>query len=619
MRRGPHPVLIALAAPLLLGASGGLPPLVRDIGVSLLTAGVLAVVFSRLRIPAIAAFLLAGVVVGPIGVRAVTDEANIATIAGLGLILLLFLIGLEIDLRKLLASGRTILLSGLLQFPLCVLFGWAAALGLAALGVGAGILDGAGAGGYAPLYVGFLLASSSTLLVVKLFEESFQLDTAVGRVCLGLLIFQDVWSIVVIALQPNFTHPDPLPILFNFLGIVVLGVVAFVLAKYLLPFGFRWIAKSPELMLVSAVAWCFGVGFLGNSLDPLLGALAGTGPVGLSVSMEMGALIAGAAIASLPYSTEVTSQVGTVKNFFVTLFFIGLGMRIPLPDGVEVVLLALLFSLLAVLSRPLIFFPLLHATGLYRRNAMVSAVRLAQVSEFSLVIAYVGFNLGHVSNAFVAAVIFAFVLTALVTPLLFRKADAVYRRLVPVLDRLGFRAPPHVAEEGERQYCLALLGFHRVASSLLYEIAKRHPALLKEILVVDFNVNIHPRIAALGPTVRYGDFSKPETMLQTGVDRARVVVCTIPDDLLKGTTNRRIVRMLRNMNSNAAIIVNALEFEEAARLYEAGADYVYVPRVDNARVLEPAIIAALDGTLAAYRARVEEAEGPWHERKEVFA
>ncbi|MBX6322270.1 MAG: cation:proton antiporter [Rhodospirillaceae bacterium] len=616
MRKRHVPALILLAAPLLLGASGHLPPLVRDIGVSLLTAGVLAVFFSWLRIPAIAAFLVAGVVVGPIGARVVTDQANIDTIAGLGLILLLFLIGLEIDLRKLLASGRTILLSGLLQFPLCVLFGWLAALGLTALGVGGGVLGGAG---YAPLYVGFLLGSSSTLLVVKLFEESFTLDTAVGRVCLGLLIFQDVWSIVVIALQPNFADPNPAPILFNFLGIALLGVVAFTVAKYALPVGFRWIAKSPDLMLVGAVAWCFAVGFLGNNLDPLLGAVAGLEPVGLSVSMEMGALIAGAAIASLPYSTEVTSQVGTVKNFFVTLFFIGLGMHIPLPDGVEVLLLALLFSALAVLSRPLIFFPLLHATGLYRRHVMVSALSLAQVSEFSLVIAYVGFNLGHVSNAFVAAVIFAFVITALLTPLLFRKADAIHRRLVPLLDRLGFKAPPHVEEEGEKQYALALLGFHRVASSLLYEIAKRHPALLQDILVVDFNVNIHPKIAALGPTVRYGDFSKPETMLHTGVDRARVVVCTIPDDLLKGTTNRRIVRMLRNMNSEAAIIVNALEFEEAARLYEAGADYVYVPRVDNARLLEPAIIAALEGSLAAYRAKVEEAEGPWHERKEVFA
>jgi voltage-gated potassium channel Kch len=385
-----------------------------------------------------------------------------------------------------------------------------------------------------------------------------------------------------------------------------------------LPLGFRWIAKSPELMLVSAVGWCFAVGFLGNNLDAIA-ALLGAGHPGLSISMEMGALLAGAAIASLPYSTEVTSQVGTVKNFFVTLFFIGLGMRIPKPDGVDVLLLAAIFSGLAILARPLIFFPLLYWTGLYRRNAMVSSIRLAQISEFSLVIAYVGFNHGHVTNAFVASVIFAFVITALVTPFLFARADSLYERMAPVLGRLGFKPPQRVEEETGRQYCMALLGFHRVASSLLYELARKHPALLQDMLVVDFNVQIHQRIAALGPTVRYGDFSKPDTLVHAGVDRARVIVCTIPDDLLKGTSNRKIVRMLRNMNSTAVIIVNAFEFQEAARLYEAGADYVYVPRVDNARALEPAIIAALEGTLAAHRAKLEETEGPWRDRNEVFA
>lgn len=607
-------LLVALLAPLLMGASGGLPPLVQDIGMALLTAGVLSVVFTRLKIPAISAFLVAGVVVGPIGLQLVTDEANIETIAGLGLILLLFLIGLEIDLRKLMASGRTIVLTGLVQFPLCVLLGWAVASGIAAFDTG-GMLS---AGGYLPLYVGFVVASSSTLLVVKLFEESYQLDTAVGRVCLGLLIFQDIWAIVVIALQPNFADPDPLPIVFNFFGIAFVGLVAFLLAKYVLPLGFRWIAKSPELMLVSAVGWCFGIGFLGANLDAVAEAAFGVSP-GLSVSMEMGALLAGAAIASFPYSTEVTTQVNVVKNFFVTLFFIGLGMRIPVPESLDVLLLAVVLSLIAIASRLLVFFPVLYWTGLYRRNAMVSAIRLAQVSEFSLVIAYVGFGLGHIADDFVAAVIFAFVITALMTPFLFKRADAIYERLVPLLDRLGFRPPPRVEAEAEKEYCVALLGIHRVASSLLYEIGRRHPDLMGEILVVDFNVNIHPRIAALGPTVKYGDFSNPDTITHSGIDRAAVIVCTIPDDLLKGTSNLKLVRMLRNMGSKAKIIVNAIEFEEAAQLYEAGADYVYLPRVENARNLEPAIIAALDGVLSAHRARIEEAEGKWRERKEIFA
>ncbi len=610
----------SIGSPTLIVAAGlPLPPLVQDIGVCILTAGGLAILFARLRIPTIAAFLLAGIIVGPVGARLVTDQANIETIASLGLILLLFLIGLEIDLRKLLASGRTLIVTGLLQFPLCVLFGYGVISALASLGIG-GELLGVGTAGpnYVPLYVGFVLAASSTLIVVKLFQEQFQLDTAVGRISLGILIFQDVWAIVVIAVQPNFADPQIAPILFGFLGTGLLIGLSVLLAKYLFPIGFRWIAKLPELVLVGAIAWCFAVGFLGQNLDVITVALFGV-DLHLAVSMEMGALIAGASIASLPYSTEVISEVGTVKNFFVTLFFVGLGMGIPVPRGADVVLLALLLAALSIAARFVIFFPLLYWTGLYRRNAMVAALRLGQISEFSLVIAYVGLGLEHVSVNLVSTIIFAFVLTALVTPLLFRSADAVHDRLGPALDRLGFKGPAkHHGEDGAEGYSIALLGFHRVASSLMYEIERVEPGLLDETLVVDFNVNIHPDIQARGPTVKYGDFSNSATLQHAGIDKAKVLVCTIPNDVLKGTSTRKLVESLRHINPRATIIVNALEFDEAAGLYEAGADYVYLPRVESARLLVEAILCGLKGEIHAHRAEHEERHGQWNDRREVF-
>lgn len=609
----------AFALTLIVAAGVPLPTLVQDIGVCILTAGGLAIVFARLRIPTIAAFLLAGIIVGPIGAGLVTDQANIETIAGLGLILLLFLIGLEIDLRKLLASGKTLIITGLLQFPLCVLFGYGIVIGLATLGIG-GELLGVGREGpnYVPLYVGFVLAASSTLIVVKLFQETFQLDTTVGRISLGILIFQDIWAIVVIAIQPNFADPQLTPIMFGFLGIGILIVLAVLLAKYILPVGFRWIAKLPELVLVGAVAWCFAIGFLGQNLDMLTMALFQR-DLHLAVSMEMGALIAGAAIASLPYSTEVISEVGTVKNFFVTLFFVGLGMGIPVPRGADVLLLAVVLAALCILARFVIFFPLLYWTGLYRRNALVASVRLAQISEFSLVIAYVGLGLAHVSPHLVSTIIFAFVSTALLTPLLFRSADAIHERLAPTLDRFGFRGPDKDSEDhGEDEYAVAFLGFHRVASSLLHEIARVEPKLLDDILVVDFNVNIHADIAAKGPTVKYGDFSNSATLHHAGIDRARVLVCTIPNDVLKGTSTKKLVESLRHINPRAAIIVNAVQFDEAAELYEAGADYVYLPRVESARLLVQAIRRGLAGDIQAHRAEHEAVHGPWHARGEVF-
>jgi Kef-type K+ transport system membrane component KefB len=605
--------LLAMVPASVLASGEGMPSLVRDIGICIVLAGLLAIVFVRIGIPEIAAFLLAGVVVGPVGAEMVTDPANIETISELGLILLLYLIGLEIDVRKLLDSGRILVVSGLLQYPLCVVFGVVITKLLVSLGIGGALLSD----GYAPLYIGFVAAASSTLLVVKLFQETFQLDTEVGRIALGLLIFQDIWAIGVIAVQPNFAAPAASPILLSFLGIVALAILAVFIARFIIPIGFKWVAKKPEVVFAASISWCFLIVLLGVNLDVLTNWLFKF-DLHMRVGAEMGALIAGATIANLPYSTEIISKVSVVKDFFITLFFVGLGMSIPMPDGADVLLLAGLFAVIALLARYVVFFPLLYVAGLDRRNAMVTSVRLAQISEFSLVIGFIGVQLGQISANLNSAIIFAFVITALLTPLLFQQADAIHDRLSGVLAKLGFREPPSSEAGEEDSYSLALLGFHRIASSLLYELGKNHPELLESTLVVDFNVNIHPKIAALGPTVKYGDLCNAETLHHTGVDKARVIVCTIPDDVLKGTTNLKLVEAARHINPNAVIIANAIELSDSRALYEAGADYVFLQRVETARAVEQAIERALCGDIDHHRSAVEAQHGAWHAREEVM-
>ena len=618
MMTGKSPVrvlgLLAMAPEPVWASGAALSSLVQDIGFCVVLAGLLAIVFTRIRIPEIAAFLLAGVILGPIGVGLVTDPANIKTISELGLIFLLFLIGLEIDVRKLLASGRILIVSGLLQYPLCVAFGVVITKLLVWLGIGGDLLtDGA----YVPLYVGFVLAASSTLLVVKLFQESFQLDTEVGRISLGLLIFQDIWAIGIIAIQPNFNNPEVIPILLSFLGIGVLAVLAALFARYIIPIGFRWVAKMPEVIFIAALSWCFIVVFFGMNLDDITSMLFRFN-LHLAVGPEMGALIAGATIASLPYSTEIIGKVGVVKNFFVTLFFVGLGMSIPRPEGFDVIVLAGLLAIAALLARYVIFFPLLCFTGLDRRNSMVVSSRLAQISEFSLVIGFLGMQLGHISGGLNSAIIFAFVITALLTPTLFRQADAIHEWLGPFLDRIGMKAPPGTVVDEAETCSIALLGFHRVASSLLHDLGRKDPGTLPQVLVVDFNVNLHPRIAALGAVVKYGDLSNSETLQHAGVDKARVIVCTIPDDVLKGTTNRQIVEAARRINPEAVIIANATELDESRKLYQAGADFVFLQHIEAAKAVRLAIEKALAGEIRAYRSAVETVEGKWHTRQEVL-
>ncbi len=622
--RGPLPGLslrsILFAAGLLLApaawaAGGDMPSLVHDIGISLLAAGALGVIFTRLKIPSIAAFLLAGVLVGPLGLQQVTDPANVDTIAQLGFILLLFLIGLEIDFKKIMASGKPIIVSGLLQFPLTILFGIAAVKVMLFFGIGGSLLADSP---HVAMYIGVIVACSSTLLVVKLFQENFELDTVPGRLSLGILIFQDIWVIIAILIQPNLQNPDLGMIAMSFLGILLLSLFTVITALSVVGRAFNWIAKTPEMTLLGALAWCFIVVFVGVNLDNFFMATYGSN-FHMAVGPGMAALIAGASIANLPSSTEIITKVATVKDFFITLFFVALGISIPMPESLDVLVIAVSIAVIALIVRQVIFFPLFYFTGVDQRNAEVSSVRLAQISEFGLVLSFLGVQYGHLSPNLTSAVIFAFIITALATPILYKRAYGIHAAVQPLLEKFGFKAPPEHKLEAGKQYKVALLGFHRDASSLLYNLSENAPDLLHETLVIDFNVALHESIRALGATVKYGDLANPETLHHLGLNRCQVIVCTIPDDLLRGIDNRSLVHIVREMAPQAAIIANAIAIDEIHKIYEAGADYVYLNRFEAAWTLQRAIQAGIDQQIDVFRNERQSRNHYSPNRKEILS
>lgn len=595
----------------LLLAGGGVSPLVGDLGLCLVAAALLAVAFVRVKIPAIAALLGAGVLIGPAGLEVVQDRASIDTIANLGLTLLLFVIGLEVNLRSLLASGRTLVVTGLVQVPLTLAVGCGAFL-LVGL-TGWSIVTGT----YAALYFGVACAFSSTLLVVKYLQEHLRLDTVAGRLCVGLLIFQDIWAIVFLALQPSFANPSVTPIVLTFVGTGILGALAAAVARWVLPHAFRIVARSPELVVTVALGWCFGVGLFGANLGVVLHELGFD--VAISVSMEMGALIAGATIATSPFAYEVVSRVVHLRDFFVTLFFVGLGMSIPVPDGATVLLAALLVGGVALLLRYLVFLPVLYLTGLDRQNAVEVSTKLAQVSEFCLVIVYLGARLGHVTGAHVSVVIFAFVITALATPLLFASTDQIYRRLRGLLDVVGIRTRgPREEAEREHPPRLVLLGFHRIASALIADLERSHPEMLEHTLVIDTNLPIHDAIRARGVHVVYGDVTSVEVLRHAGVGAAEVIVSTLPDEILKGTNNEQLVGRARQVAPDATIIANCTRGSQIAALRAAGADHVFRAPSTVAHGILPAIYAALNASFPSYLESIAEAPGSAERPREVI-
>ncbi len=558
--------------------------LLTSIGFSIIVAAVLAFLARRLGQPLILGYILAGAVLGPhIGFHVVTDEESIELIAEIGLILLLFLIGLEISLPRLLQAGRAITATGLLQVPICAGLAWLA-LGPVVASMG---------GQFDRLYLAFASALSSTLIVVKLLSDKFELGTFGGRVTLGVLIFQDLYAIAFLAIQPNLQNLQAMLLLRSLVAGVGLVGGAWLMARFVLPAYFRVIAKSSELVVVSAMAWCF-----------LVAGVAGWA----GLSKEMGALIAGVVVASYPYGTEVISRVGGVRDFFLTLFFVALGLKIPEPT-LPAVLAALGGVVFVVLSRFLAMYPLFAFLRLDTRTAGVVAINLGQISEFALVIFSLGTVYKHVSPAANSLILYTVLLTAVISTygILYNHGIATW--LAGVLNTLGLRRwfghkPAAAASgdsEGDERRDVFLLGVSREGLAFVQHISRTAPALKERLVAIDFNPEMLERLRGEGVDNHYGDISNMATLEHAGIGRAAIVISGISDWFLKGTSNLQILRLVRSIAPKARVIVTGDTPEGAQELYVAGADYVMVPSVLSAEHLASILADGSPNALARAR------------------
>ena len=551
--------------------------LLSNIGLVFIIATAFAFIAKFLKQPLILAYLVAGVVIGPeIGFAWVQDENTIELISEIGLILLLFIIGLEIDLKKLLSAGRTVLITGIGQFLLCV-----------GLGIGLAFLMGftPAGGNFDWLYLAVTLALSSTLVVVKLLYDKSELTTLPGRITLGVLLFQDIWAIVFLALQPNLHDPHLGTLLESLVKGAGLVLMTLGLGWYVLPRLFSFAAKVPELMLIAALAWCF---LVSGAAD------------WLGLSREMGALIAGVSMSTFPYNLDVIAKVINIRDFFVTLFFVALGMKIPQPT-VTMVTAAIGLSLFVLASRLLSVFPVLYWLGNGLRASLIPSVNLAQMSEFSLIIASLGLALKHISPELVATLTFVFAITSVLSTYLIAYNHEIQRRLALVLLKLGFTSGADnddVTEAAEAANSIVFLGCFREASSILHEIELRaketeNVGILAQILVIDFNPHVLQELKRRGIKCLYGDVAHMDTLHHAHIHSARIVACTISDDILRGTNNLRLLRQARRLCPHARVITAADNLPSAIELYEQNADFVYIARLHSAHYMAELITRAV--------------------------
>ena len=550
--------------------------LLLDIGAAIVAATLLAYAARLARQPLLLAYIGAGLLIGPPGLGIIHDDRSIAELSELGLAFLMFMVGLEIDLKKLASSGRVSAPVAVAQVVLCALLAYAA-------------VELLGFHGLPALYLGVASAFSSTMIVVKLLSDKSELDTVEGRLTLGVLIVQDVLAIVVLAVQPNLQHPALAPITVSLLAGLGLAGGALAAARFALPPLFRWAAKSPELVLISAVSWCLLISYLAVRID---------------FSIAMGALIAGVTLSALPYTPDVVAKIRGLRDFFVTLFFVALGMQLQL-GAPRVLLAAAVLSAVVVIGRFVTVGPLLMAMGYGPRVGILSALALAQASEFSLVMVSLGLTLGHIDREAVSVIALTLVVTATLTTYMVMANDRLAAWGVGWLARIGVRADGEFdtgpADDSERPRVI-LLGFHRVASSLLH-VARRTHEDGEAPLIVDFSPEVYGKLREMAMPIVYGDISHPDTLEHVGIEHAQVVLSTVSDDFLRGTDNITLLRTARRLNPEARVIVCAETLAQARAMYAAGADYVVLPRVETARAFLEVLSAIENDALADLRAR----------------
>jgi hypothetical protein len=334
---------------------------------------------------------------------------------------------------------------------------------------------------------------------------------------------------------------------------------------------FRSVAKLPELVLIGSLAWCFIVCAAANAAG---------------LSREMGALIAGIAISTFPYNLDVVAKVVSIRDFFVTLFFVALGMQIPMPTP-QLVAMAVLASAFLVASRFIVVFPILRALRQGHRASLLPAINLAQMSEFAMVIAAIGLSYQHIDRSTVSLLIFVFAITSVASTYLIGYSHPLQETLAGWLRKVGLDDLDRGQDSDAARDALAgkdvvVLGFFTEASALVHEYEMTKHPLLDRLLVIDFNPDVHAELTRRGISCRYGDVASMQTLHHAEVHDAKLVVSTIPDSILKGTSNLRLLQQARRLCPHANVVVTANRAASALELYDAGADFVFVSRLHSA-------------------------------------
>jgi len=525
-----------------------------ELTIAIIIAAGSGILFHILKQPAIIGFIVAGLVIGSLGYFA--DNYHIIdNLASIGVAFLLFIVGLELNIRELKHIGKAALLVGLGQ----IIFTFGIGL-LIALGLGFNLT--------ASFYISIALTFSSTIIVVKLLSEKKTLRSLYGRIVLGSLLVQDLVAILILLFLTEFAGKE------GFMGIdflfTLFKAAAFI---FIILIGYKYLPKlldligrSQELLFLFSVAWALGIA-----------ALASSRLVGLSI--EVGGFLAGLALAGSSENFQIGSRLRPLRDFFIILFFVGLGANMLVGASLGALVPVIAFSLFVLIGNPLIILIIMGLIGYRSRTSFLSGLTFAQISEFSFIIAAVGYRLGHLGSPEVSLITLVGIVTIFISSYFISYGERIYELVQPGL-RFFERKRGSVEEIGEETNLsdhIVLVGVHRMGYAILRSLSNS----TNDFVAVDFDPTVVKYLREHKLPVFYGDINEETIQEQINLDKAKVIISTIPT--LKD--NLEILRFIRERNSKAKVIITAEAEREGLELYNEGADYVILPHFLGGREL----------------------------------
>lgn len=529
--------------------------LFTEIALILFLAAAFGILFRFLRQPPILAYILTGMFIGPFARINLMHIDALQALGELGVTLLLFVLGLELRVKELRSVGKVAIITGLTQIFFTALVGY-------------GILLLLGFSNVEALYVSIAITFSSTIIIVKLLSDKRDLASLYGRIAVGFLLVQDFVAILMLIFLSGFSTEggdvSAIGMLSIFMKAAIMVVAVSLASRWILPRLIGKIAHSQETLSLFSIAWVVVIASVVSS--PMVG-----------FSIEIGGFLAGLALANSDENLQIVSRMRPLRDFFITIFFVFLGMSMVVANFTAIWIPSLILSLFILIGNPFIMMVIMGFLGYRKRTSFLVALTVAQVSEFSLILVFLGHKLLHLSSDIVSMVVLIGIITFAVSTYMILHGNKLYRFFSPYLD--VFEWKEKLVEEEKvlpgdvrnKKCHVILVGVNRAGGSILEALRNEK----EDVVVVDFDPDVIRRLRQSSAACVFGDISDVDLHDRLALSHAKLIISTVSDL----EDNLILLDSVQKEKGRAKVVVLAEDPQDVRVLREKGADYVMLPHV----------------------------------------